>query len=128
MRGFRSAIRQIATGLDGGGVFNGNANREVITVPFLTGDGFKIRQRACFRARGLSRYLYTDRPIIGYLEAADDLSTVGHGADQLGQAGSFYRPGTNVPGFPQRMLQKIGRKPESIRKMIDLQRAVSGGG
>ena len=36
MRGFRSIIRQIATGLAGGGVFHGNDNREVITVPFLT--------------------------------------------------------------------------------------------
>ncbi len=29
-------IRHIATGLAGGGVFNGHDNREVITVPFLT--------------------------------------------------------------------------------------------
>ena len=36
MSGFQSTIRQIATGLAGGGVFNGNANREVITVPFLS--------------------------------------------------------------------------------------------
>jgi hypothetical protein len=35
VRGFWSTIRQIATGLAGGGEFNGNANREVITVPFL---------------------------------------------------------------------------------------------
>ncbi|MDA8376304.1 MAG: hypothetical protein M0Z50_04360 [Planctomycetia bacterium] len=32
---FRSTIRHIATGYAGSGVFNGNANREVITVPFL---------------------------------------------------------------------------------------------
>ncbi len=35
MRGFRSTVRQIATGLAGGGVFNGNANRKVITRTFL---------------------------------------------------------------------------------------------
>ena len=35
VRGFRCTVRHIATGLAGGGVFNGNANREVITVPFL---------------------------------------------------------------------------------------------
>jgi hypothetical protein len=35
MRSFQSSIRDMATGLAGGGVFNGNANREVITVPFL---------------------------------------------------------------------------------------------
>ena len=32
---FRSIVRHIATGYAGGGVFNGNANREVIMVPFL---------------------------------------------------------------------------------------------
>ncbi|MDA8376764.1 MAG: hypothetical protein M0Z50_06860, partial [Planctomycetia bacterium] len=35
VREFRSIVRQIATGYAGGGVFNGNTNREVITVPFL---------------------------------------------------------------------------------------------
>ena len=36
VRGFRSIVRQIATGFAVGEVFNGNSNREVITVPFLT--------------------------------------------------------------------------------------------
>jgi hypothetical protein len=35
VREFRCIVHQIATGYAGGGVFNGNANREVITVPFL---------------------------------------------------------------------------------------------
>ena len=35
VRGFRSTVHQIATGLAGGGVSDGNARREVISVPFL---------------------------------------------------------------------------------------------
>ena len=35
VRGFRSTVCQIATGLASGGVFNGNANREVISGPFF---------------------------------------------------------------------------------------------
>ena len=35
VRGFRSIVRQIATGFAVGEVFNGNSNREVITVLFL---------------------------------------------------------------------------------------------
>ena len=35
VRGFWSFVHQIATGLAGGGLFNGNTNREVISVPFL---------------------------------------------------------------------------------------------
>ncbi len=34
-RGFRSTIHPIATGYAGGGVFNGNAHREVMTVTFI---------------------------------------------------------------------------------------------
>jgi hypothetical protein len=32
--GFQSTIHPIATGFAGGGIFNGNAHREVITIPF----------------------------------------------------------------------------------------------
>ena len=35
VRGFSIIIRHIATGFAGGRLFTGNANREVITVPFL---------------------------------------------------------------------------------------------
>jgi hypothetical protein len=35
VREFWSIVRHIATGYAGGGVFNGNANREVISAPFL---------------------------------------------------------------------------------------------
>ena len=35
VREFWSTVRQIATGLAGGGLFNGHSNREVITVLFL---------------------------------------------------------------------------------------------
>ncbi|MCL5946009.1 MAG: hypothetical protein M1472_04045 [Planctomycetes bacterium] len=35
MREFQSTIGHITTGYAGGGVFHGNANREVITAPFL---------------------------------------------------------------------------------------------
>ena len=42
MRGFRSTASQIATGLAGGGVFNGNANQEVITVLFLNAKYYSL--------------------------------------------------------------------------------------
>jgi hypothetical protein len=35
VREFRSIVRHIASGFAGGGVFHGNDNQEVITVPFL---------------------------------------------------------------------------------------------
>jgi hypothetical protein len=38
VREFRSTICHIATGFAGGGLFNGNANREVMTVPFLNNE------------------------------------------------------------------------------------------
>ena len=52
MREFRSIVRQIATGYAGGGVFNGNANREVIMVPFPS-----AAQRLIKAARPISLFI-----------------------------------------------------------------------